>query len=85
MRKTVIDRLCDEINALNGGCTFPQLGHLRYADIRGDGRNRRYVYAIVNQQGGVVGVHNGATPRETARNLRRIRDALASRNAGPVA
>lgn len=74
MRKTTIDRLCDEINALNGKCEYPQIGHLRYANIAGDGRRHRTVYAIINPLGGVRAVHNGATPRQTATKLRAIRD-----------
>lgn len=74
MRKTTIDRLCDEINALNGNCEYPQMGHMRYANITGDGRNYRTVYVIINAGGGVCAVHNGATPKETAAKLRAIRD-----------
>lgn len=76
MRKTVIDTLCDEVNKANGDCQYPQIGHLRYSNITGDGRNYRTVYAIVNQGGGVRAVHNGRTDRETAANLRSILAAL---------
>lgn len=79
MRKGVIDKLCDEINALNGNCTYPQMGHLRYANIAGDGRNYRTVFAIINEGGGVRAVHNGRTDRATVKNLRSIRDALKAR------
>lgn len=72
MRKTVIDKLLDEINKANGDCVYPQLGHLRYANITGDGRNYRTVYCIVNEGGGVRAVHNGRTDKETAANLRSI-------------
>lgn len=78
MKKGVIDKLCDEINALNGACIYPQRGFVRYSNIAGDGRNWRTVYVITNDQGGVTACHNGRTPRETANKLRAIRDALAN-------
>lgn len=81
MRHGTIDKLCDEINALNGGCTYPQRGYFRYANIKGDGRNWRTVYVITNDAGGVTACHNGRTPRHTAQNLRAIRDALAGKLA----
>jgi hypothetical protein len=74
MRKCKIDNLCDEINKLNGNATYPQMGYLYYADIKGDGRNIRKVYVITNVNGGVTAVHNGATAKATIRNLESIRD-----------
>ena len=74
MRKCKIDNLCDEINRLNGNATYPQMGYLYYADIKGDGRNIRKVYAITNVNGGVTAVHNGATAKDTIKNLESIRD-----------
>lgn len=74
MRKCKIDILLDEINKLNGNATYPQMGYLYYADIRGDGRNIRKVYAIINIDGGVTAVHNGATAKATVKNLEIIRD-----------
>ena len=76
MKKGVIDRLCEDINKANQNCTYPQRGHIRYANIKGDGRNYRTVYVICNDQGGVRAVHNGATTRHTANNLRSILAAL---------
>ena len=74
MRKCKIDNLCDEINRLNGNATYPQMGYLYYADIRGDGCNVRKVYVITNVNGGVTSVHNGATTKATIKNLESIRD-----------
>ena len=74
MRKCKIDNLCDEINKLNGNAVYPQMGHLRYANIAGDGRNYRTVYTIVNANGGVSAVHNGATVKVTIKKLESIRD-----------
>lgn len=76
MKKSVIDQLCEAINKANKNCTYPQRGHLRYADIKGDGRRYRTVYVICNDEGGVCPAHNGATPKQTAANLRSILNAL---------
>lgn len=74
MKKCKIDRMIEEVNKLNGNCQYPQVGHLRYANIAGDGRNYRTVYAITNNNGGVTSVHNGATPQQTIKKLQAILD-----------
>ena len=74
MKKCKIDRMLEEINNLNGDCQYPQVGHLRYANIAGDGRNHRTVYVIVNDLGGVAAAHNGVNPKETIKKLTAIRD-----------
>lgn len=74
MRKCKIDILLDEINKLNGNAKYPQIGYLYYADIRGDGLNICKVYAIMNAGGGVRSAHNGATAKQTIKNLESIRD-----------
>ena len=51
-------------------------GHIRFSDIRGDGSNRRKVYMITNDGGGVTAMYNGATYRQTAANLRDVIAAL---------
>lgn len=79
MKKCKIDLLLEEINILNGACQYPQIGHLRYANITGDGRNHRTVYVIVTERGGVAAVHNGANPKETIRKLKAIRDYFLSK------
>ena len=76
MRKTVIDRLCEQINEANR-LTYPMKGYLRFADIKGGFKLRRKVYIITNDQGGVTACHNGATYRETAAKLREV---LATQN-----
>jgi hypothetical protein len=70
MKNGVIDKLCKEINKARG-VVYPQVGHLRFSDIRGDGRYRRRVYIIINDGGGVAAVHNGSY-RQTAKNLREV-------------
>jgi hypothetical protein len=47
-------------------------GYIYFADIKGDGRNKRRVYVITNDGGGVTACHNGATYRQTAANLREV-------------
>lgn len=79
MKKCKTDLLIAEINALNGDCQYPQIGHLRYANIAGDGRRYRTVYCIVNANGGVRAAHNGATVHATIKNLETIRDFFINR------
>ena len=79
MKKCKIDLLLEEINLLNGNCQYPEIGHLRYANIAGDGRNYRTVYVIVNPNGGVRSVHNGRTPKETIKKLQSIRDYFTNK------
>ena len=79
MKKCKIDRMIEDVNKLNGNCQHPQVGHLRYANIAGDGRNYRTVYAITNNNGGVTAVHNGATPQQTIKKLQAILDYFKSK------
>ena len=79
MKKCKIDRMLEEINKLNGDCHYPQVGHLRYANIAGDGRNYRTVYVITNNLGGVATAHNGRKPKETIKKLQSILDYLKSK------
>jgi len=71
MRKTTIDKLCQALNDANR-LTYPMRGYVYFADIKGDGRNKRRVYVITNDGGGVTACHNGATYRQTAANLREV-------------
>lgn len=75
MAKTVIQTLCDEINKARR-VVYPQRGYLMFADIKGDGRNRKRVYMIMKEGGGVTAMHNGSY-RQTAKNLREV---LAEQN-----
>lgn len=49
----------------------PSIGYLQWADIRGDGRNRRGLWMVTNENGGVSSVHDlrGRTMRETIRRI----------------
>lgn len=50
----------------------PSIGYLQWADIRGDGANRRGLYVISNETGGVSSSDlRGKTMRETVRRIDR--------------
>lgn len=71
MRKSIIDNLCDKLNA-NRGLTYPSIGYVYFADIRGNGRSRRALWEIINIGGGVArSIINAPTYQQTAQNLRR--------------
>lgn len=76
MKKCKIDLILAEINLLRGRLKYPQIGYLYYANIAGDGRNYRTVYAITGNGGGVSAVHNGHTPKATLENLRQLHAQL---------
>ena len=76
MRKSTIDKLCEALNAAHR-LTYPMRGYVFFADIKGDGRGKRKVYYISNDNGGVTACYNGATYRETAAKLR---ESLACAN-----
>ena len=64
------ERLLEELNAAKG-LSYPQVGYSYFADVKGDGRNIRSVYTIVNAQGGVsYSPYNAATPRQRCANIR---------------
>jgi len=75
MKTTVIDKLCQDINSIQGKTRLDS-GFLQYANIVGDGRNWRTVYATTNPQGGLTAIFNRRSPKETARVLRAVRDDL---------
>lgn len=71
MRKSTIDNLCDKLNH-NRGLTYPSIGYVYFADIRGDGRRKRALWEIINSGGGVArSIINAPTYQQTAQNLRR--------------
>lgn len=70
MRKSKIDLAVDALNA-SRGLKYPMVGHMRYANITGDGRNYRSLYVIINDDGGVTySSLNGASRVKTLANLR---------------
>ena len=74
---TVTERLLAELNAIRG-VKYPQIGYSYFADIRGNGDNRRRVYVITNENGGVsYSELNGATSRQ---RCDKIRDAIEAEN-----
>lgn len=50
--RRVTDTLLDYLNEKNGK-VYPQIGYVYFADIKGDGRNIKSVYRIINEGGGV--------------------------------
>lgn len=70
VRDSDIRKALANLNAVNGKTYLVPnanpIGHLRWADIKGDGRNICSVWVIVNENGGVSRSHlNGATMRKT--------------------
>lgn len=63
MRLTKTDTLLAELNAKRG-LRYPLVGYTYFANLRGDGRNIRAIYTIINQGGGVTYSHlNDSTPK----------------------
>jgi len=60
-----VERACQRLNKARG-VKYPERGYIQWADIRGDGRNRRGLYVTINDQGGVTSSGlRGKTMRET--------------------
>lgn len=65
VRDSHIRGALDTLNTAKG-LAYLNIGYAYYADIKGDGRNKRHVYVITNAQGGVsFSEMNGATMRKT--------------------
>lgn len=65
------EKLLKELNAARG-LKYPDIGYSYFADIKGDGRNIRSIYIIINENGGVCySSLNGKTPRERCNKIRR--------------
>jgi len=78
---TKTERLIDQLNKARG-LTYPDKGYMLYQDIRGDGRNRKSCYTIINGDGGVIAnCLNGLSPRERCNSLR---VCIRSEGATPV-
>ncbi len=77
------DKLLDELNALKG-LEYPAIGYSYFADIKGDGRNHRSVYTIINEGGGVTySSLNAASPRQRCDKIRAaIQAEKESRHVG---
>jgi hypothetical protein len=77
LQKWVIDmtntteRLVSAINKKHRK-TYPNIGYLMFADVCGNGSNRKQLYVIANDKGGVTYSDlNGSTPRERCYKLRK--------------
>lgn len=67
---TTTQRLIDQLNATKG-LTYPDKGYILFADIRGDGSNRKSCYTVINCDGGLMAnALNGISPRERCNALR---------------
>ena len=68
---TTTEKLLNELNDKKG-LSYPDVGYSYFADIKGDGRNIRSVYTIINENGGVCYNRslNGETPRKRCANIR---------------
>jgi hypothetical protein len=76
------ESLLGELNA-SKGLVYPQIGYSFFADVKGDGRNIRSVYTVINEGGGVTySEFNAATPRERCNKIRAaisaVKEYLAS-------
>lgn len=70
MRKTTTEKFLTQLN-IKRGLEYRDIGYSYFADIRGDGRNIRNVWTIINEGGGVTySPLNGSTPRETCDKIR---------------
>lgn len=67
---TTTEKLLNELNAARG-LKYPAIGYTFFADVTGDGTNRRRVYTIINARGGVTFSDlNAATPRKRCDKIR---------------
>lgn len=73
MRKSKIDIAVDALNAKRG-LAYPMIGHMRYANIAGDGRRYRTLYVIINEGGGVS--YSEFNARSTRKTLDKLKAAL---------
>lgn len=67
---TTTEKLLNELNAARG-LKYPDIGYSFFADVKGDGTNRRRVYTIINTGGGVTFSElNAATARQRCDKIR---------------
>lgn len=64
-----VEQACQRYNKARG-LTYSSRGYLQWANMRGDGSNRRGLYVTVNDNGGVAtSGWRGRTIRETIANI----------------
>lgn len=84
---TTTERLLDELNKING-LEYPAIRFSYFADIKGDGRNIKSIYTIINAGGGVrYSTLNAETPHKRCAKIRAeidIRKALAPEKEKPL-
>lgn len=60
-----VEKACERLNKARR-LKYPERGYIYWADIRGDGSNRRGLYVVINDNGGVTSSGlRGRTMRET--------------------
>ena len=78
MRATVTTRLLDQLNKVRG-LTYPSIGYVYYADIKGDGQNHYAVWEVATKGGGVRRSHLNGHPRARCNAIRKaIKEAHGS-------
>lgn len=71
---TTTEKLLNELNALCGK-KYPDKGYCMFQDVRGDGRNIRSVYVIINDGGGVA--YSGLNDSSARKRCENIRNAIS--------
>ena len=67
---TKTERLFNQINSIRG-LSYPNKGYMFYADVTGDGSNRKGCYTISNDDGGVTpNKYSGVSSRVRCARLR---------------
>lgn len=68
---TTTDKLLKELNSKNNK-SYPEIGYFYFADIKGDGRNIKSVYQVINENGGVSYAHelNSSNSRTRCKKIR---------------
>lgn len=69
MHATVTSRLVDKLNKARG-LSYPAIGYLMFADIKGDGISKPALFEIINAGGGVRRSDLNGPPRQRCAKLR---------------
>lgn len=76
-----VEYACELYNKAIGAKSPQTIGHVRWSDIRGDGRNKRGLYVTINENGGVGSSDlRRRTMRQTIAALRLAALATKSKN-----
>lgn len=72
---TTTDKLLAELNALRG-VKYPEIGYCYFADVSGNGDNRKSVYQVIGEHGGVSSAWE-LNDRNARKRCDKIRAAIA--------